>query len=265
MYMRLGFSVAMNVRPDVLLLDEVLAVGDEAFQQKCFGKIWDFKRSGGTMVFVSHDPSAVERLCDRAVLLEQGRAVAHGTAEEVVRTYHRRLAAKRPVVSAERVVGVSTGSCQINEVRAVGGDQSIRDRFVEGEPFAIEVWLRSDTGVSAAQLTIGFRDASGHPLAGQTTPPLDLAPGQIQLVRLHLHEPPLRDGRFFVDVGVVSADGDRVLAQADSALELTMFAQEALAGGPVRLGATWEVAEPAAPGEASAPAAEPEPAEVAHS
>src|SRR5438270_12548564 len=65
MYMRLGFSVAMNVRPDVLLLDEVLAVVDEAFQHKCFGKIWDFKRAGGTMVFVSHDPAAVERLCDR--------------------------------------------------------------------------------------------------------------------------------------------------------------------------------------------------------
>ena len=64
MYMRLGFSVAMHIQPDVLLLDEVLAVGDEAFQQKCFGKIGDFKRGGGTIVFVSHDPAAVERLCD---------------------------------------------------------------------------------------------------------------------------------------------------------------------------------------------------------
>ena len=62
--MRLGFSVAMHIQPDVLLLDEVLAVGDEAFQQKCYGKIGDFKRGGGTIVFVSHDPGAVERLCD---------------------------------------------------------------------------------------------------------------------------------------------------------------------------------------------------------
>src|SRR5947208_11316593 len=70
MYMRLGFSVAMHVRPNVLLLDEVLAVGDEAFQQKCFGRIWDFKRAGGTIVFVSHDPGTVERLCERAMLLD---------------------------------------------------------------------------------------------------------------------------------------------------------------------------------------------------
>ena len=78
MYLRLGFSVAMHIQPDILLLDEVLAVGDEAFQQKCQGRIWDFKRAGGTIVFVSHDPTSVERLCDRAMLLEKGRVVECG-------------------------------------------------------------------------------------------------------------------------------------------------------------------------------------------
>ena len=73
MYMRLGFSVAMHVQPDVLLLDEVFAVGDEAFQQKCYAKIWEFKRSGGTIVFVSHDPArsrtcASERSCSSTVV-----------------------------------------------------------------------------------------------------------------------------------------------------------------------------------------------------
>jgi ABC-type polysaccharide/polyol phosphate transport system ATPase subunit len=247
MYMRLGFSVAMNVLPDILLLDEVLAVGDEAFQHKCFGKIWDFKRGGGTMVFVSHDPAAVERLCDRAILLEQGRVVERGKAEDVVRAYHRRLAAKRPAVSTERVLGVSTGSCQIHEVRAVAGDQAVRDRFMEGEPFALEVWLRSETGLTAAQVTIGFRDAGGHLLAAQTTPAVDLAPDALQPIRLHLHEPPLRDGRFFVDVSVVSHDRDRELATAENALELTVFGQEATAEGPVRLGASWEL--PAVPAQ----------------
>jgi ABC-type polysaccharide/polyol phosphate transport system ATPase subunit len=248
MYMRLGFSVAMNVQPDVLLLDEVLAVGDEAFQHKCFGKIWDFKRGGGTMVFVSHDPSAVERLCDRAVLLEQGQAVEQGPAEEVVRSYHRRLAARRPGVTTDRVLGKSTGSCQIHEVRAVGGDQAVRDRFMEGEPFAIEAWLRSETGLTAAQLTIGLRDGGGRALAAQTTPAIDLQPGSLQPVRLHLLESPLRDGRFFVDVKVVSHDDDRELASAENALELTVFGQEATSAGPIRLAATWELPVPT-PGE----------------
>ena len=73
MFMRLGFAIASHLAADVLLLDEVFAVGDEAFQRKCFGKIFDFKRSGGTIVFVSHDAAAVERLCERAVLLREGR------------------------------------------------------------------------------------------------------------------------------------------------------------------------------------------------
>ena len=78
MYMRLGFSVAAHIQADVLLLDEVFAVGDEEFQRKCFGKIHEFKSRGGTIVFVSHDAQAVERLCDRAVLLRQGEVVFNG-------------------------------------------------------------------------------------------------------------------------------------------------------------------------------------------
>ena len=71
--MRLGFAIAAHLDADVLLLDEVFAVGDEAFQRKCFGKIFEFKQRGGTIVFVSHDASQVERLCERAVLLREGR------------------------------------------------------------------------------------------------------------------------------------------------------------------------------------------------
>src|SRR5438477_3717176 len=73
MYMRLGFAVAAHLEADVLLLDEVFAVGDEEFQRKCFGKIFEFRERGGTIVFVSHDASAVERLCERAILLREGR------------------------------------------------------------------------------------------------------------------------------------------------------------------------------------------------
>src|SRR5919201_2920951 len=105
MCMVLGFSVAMNAQPDVLLLDEVLAVGDEAFQQKCFGRIWEFKRAGGTIVFVSHDPVAVERLCDRAILLREGRVAAEGAAEDVLRAYHRSLAEHKVAASAPALGG----------------------------------------------------------------------------------------------------------------------------------------------------------------
>ena len=96
MYMRLGFSVAAHIEADVLLLDEVFAVGDEAFQRKCFGKIAEFKRRGGTIVFVSHDAQAVERLCDRAVLLKHGRR-SRSTARRA-----RRSRATGELLAAER-------------------------------------------------------------------------------------------------------------------------------------------------------------------
>ena len=100
--MRLAFAIASHVNPDVLLLDEVLAVGDEAFQRKCFGRIFDFRRGGGTLVFVSHDPAAVERVCDRAVLLVDGRIVADGPPRDVLAAYHRHLADDGPRGRARR-------------------------------------------------------------------------------------------------------------------------------------------------------------------
>ena len=94
MFMRLGFSVAAHIRADVLLLDEVFAVGDEQFQRKCFGKIAEFKNRGGTIVFVSHDARAVERLCDRAVLLRQGELAFDGSTSEAIAAYRRLLGAE---------------------------------------------------------------------------------------------------------------------------------------------------------------------------
>ena len=242
MYMRLGFSVAMHVNPDVLLLDEILAVGDEAFQHKCYGKIWDFKRAGGTIVFVSHDPGAVERLCDRAVLLEDGRVTEGGPADEVLRAYHRRLT-RRPASAAarRRIHGRATSSCEIHEVRAVGGDGAARTEFIEGEPFVLEAWLYSGTGVEGAHVTIGVREASGRAVGAKTAAGVTLRAERLEPVRLHLHEPPMREGRFVVDVVVTSHDGDRELALVERALELSVFSQDATAGGPVRLGGTWEI------------------------
>src|SRR5205823_288016 len=95
MHMRLGFAVAAHLEADVLLLDEVFAVGDEEFQRKCFGKIFEFKQRGGTIVFVSHDASAVERLCERAVLLREGRVELDGEVREAIARYHKLLADER--------------------------------------------------------------------------------------------------------------------------------------------------------------------------
>lgn len=87
MIMRLAFSVAVHTDPDILLIDEVLAVGDQAFQAKCFDTIYEFRSSGKSMVCVSHAPAVLRRLCDRAIWLDHGELVMAGTVEEVTQAY----------------------------------------------------------------------------------------------------------------------------------------------------------------------------------
>src|SRR5438094_637047 len=145
-------DVDLDVEPDVLLLDEVLAVGDVAFQEKCYERIWEFKRGGGTIVFVSHDERAVARVCDRALLLEEGRQLETGPAAEVVRAYHARLAGDTAERAASRN-GEPSGPCRVHEVRAVAGDGSIRERFTEGEPMALEVWLYAEQGLEEGRVS----------------------------------------------------------------------------------------------------------------
>jgi lipopolysaccharide transport system ATP-binding protein len=87
MYVRLAFAVAAHLEPEILLVDEVLAVGDAAFQQKCLGKMGDVARAGRTVVLVSHNMDAVQRLCGRALLVERGRIVADGDSRSITAQY----------------------------------------------------------------------------------------------------------------------------------------------------------------------------------
>jgi lipopolysaccharide transport system ATP-binding protein len=91
MYVRLGFAVAAQLEPGVLLIDEVLAVGDAAFQAKCVQRILDLRRRGTTILFISHDLGTIERLCDRAVLLNGGRVAADGAPAQIVTAYLRQV------------------------------------------------------------------------------------------------------------------------------------------------------------------------------
>lgn len=87
MYMRLAFSVAINVDADVILIDEILAVGDQRFQEKCMNKMLELKKQGKTMVFVSHSATAVEFLCDRAIWLNNGKIEMDGNTKDVLEKY----------------------------------------------------------------------------------------------------------------------------------------------------------------------------------
>lgn len=92
MYMRLAFSVATEIDPEILLIDEIMAVGDTSFQEKCFQRVREFLKAGKTIVFVSHDMAQVAEHCDRAILLDHGSIVADGRPDEVIEAYRGSMA-----------------------------------------------------------------------------------------------------------------------------------------------------------------------------
>lgn len=102
MYARLAFSTAISTDPDILLIDEALSVGDEAFQKKCFDKINEFKRKGKTILFVSHGMGIVSQICERAILLDHGSMVSIGPTEKVVTAYHDLLNRKQEAALSEQ-------------------------------------------------------------------------------------------------------------------------------------------------------------------
>ncbi|MGH9098976.1 MAG: ABC transporter ATP-binding protein [Acidimicrobiales bacterium] len=103
MYVRLGFAVAVNVDPDVLVIDEVLAVGDERFQRKCMDRVKQFQREGRTILFVSHAPDLVRSICDRAVALSDGELIGTGLPGEVIRLFRERLLEAGDAIGASEV------------------------------------------------------------------------------------------------------------------------------------------------------------------
>jgi ABC-type polysaccharide/polyol phosphate transport system ATPase subunit len=205
MYMRLGFSIATNVDADILLLDEVFAVGDEAFQRKCVERVLGFKRQGKTIAFVSHSGAALERMCDRALLLRQGMVEYDGQTSEAIRRYQELLAGEE--APAEREAGLEewgTGKARVTSIALEGADGKQRDHFVSGDPLALKLDVEAPTDIGQLQVTLEFRDAGGT-LLGTATKELH-APG---MIRYELARLPLVDGRVQVSVDVTGAGGTR--------------------------------------------------------
>ena len=251
MTMRLGFAVAAHMEADVLLLDEVFAVGDEAFQRKCFGKINEFKQRGGTIVFVSHDASAVERLCERAVLLRAGRVDRDGPTHDVIVRYHQLLAGEAD--PEERAAGLrewGSGEARIEDAALVDSDGDERAQFAAGEPLSLRLRIVANDRLEPPRLSYELRGQAGLLLAADEVDTREFGwpdgRGELRL-RFDVDRIPLADGRFHVRLGLADRDG-RVIHQLDDAASFVVY-PDGGARGPVRLDGRWTREEIAAAAE----------------
>ena len=250
MYMRLGFSVAAHIQADVLLLDEVFAVGDEAFQRKCFGKINEFKNRGGTIVFVSHDAQAVERLCDRAVLLRQGSVVFDGPTHEALTEYRHLLAGeRRPAELAAGLREWGSGEARIVSTRVLDAQGEARPAFAAGEAASIELVTVTDAPIAPPIVSLELRDDSGVVLAGVSQPTGELGFGDEageRILRFDIPRLPLADGHFHLRCALVESHGGQLLHSLDEAAHFFVFPAGAEKGA-VLLEGSWSVQEISAP------------------
>lgn len=170
MLVRLAFSAAIQVQTEVLLIDEVLAVGDANFQQKCFDQFKKLKQEGRTILFVTHDMAAVERFCDRAMLLDKGRMVQIGAPADVARSYNRlnfagapeAAAADDPPERSDRVVSIIDGWFEDPTGRRVS-------EFAYGDPSAIGVEMEFHQAFEDPTLGVALITETGAPIMATST------------------------------------------------------------------------------------------------
>jgi ABC-2 type transport system ATP-binding protein len=212
MYVRLGFAVAVNLEPDVLLVDEVLAVGDELFQAKCLSRIKQFQTEGRTIVFVTHDAATVRQVCDRAIVLDHGRLVLDGRPGDAIHTFRERLHGTLTNIGDAESERADAGV--IADVAIHHAHIASRQHLLPGEPVDIVVDVAPDEPIAEPVLRVEVADRAGTRLfavdsdaLGQPLPPITSA----QQLRVAIKGLWLLDGEYPVSLRLADRATGRVV------------------------------------------------------
>jgi lipopolysaccharide transport system ATP-binding protein len=219
MFMRLGFSVAIHLQPDILLVDEVLAVGDRAYQARCLDRIREMRQQGVTIVFVSHNLGQVQEMCNRAVWLENGHVEAEGTPEQVIHEYASQLTRSSTQALQKAQSSDSTGTqpgassankAQIVQVQLLDREGHEQRSFRTGETFTVRIHFVAHQRIEHPLIGLALYESSGFHINGPNTAlaGLDIesieGPGYIDYVVESL---PLLEGTYLVSTALYDQAG----------------------------------------------------------
>jgi ABC-2 type transport system ATP-binding protein len=179
MYVRLGFSVAINVDPDILFVDEVLAVGDEAFMRKCQEKFTELRQSGKTVVMVTHGMAAVQNLCDRAAWFSHGKLMKIDSAREVVEAYTETVQVDRRT-DEDGHERWGTGEGRIVKVELGGQNGSAPARLHCGSPARIRLHYEMDQPIEKPVFALSIQTLNGWEVSGPTSRDVDCVPDKLE-------------------------------------------------------------------------------------
>jgi len=163
MYVRLAFAVAAHLEPEILLVDEVLAVGDAQFQKKCLGKIKDVSEGGRTVLFVSHNMAAIEGLCEKTIWLEQGSMKMYADSHDVVAEYLRMASfSKENNLDSPTISRKGSGQARFTWLQLMNQHGAPVESITEGEPFRLRLNLRVEKPIEMKIIGVTFRDKVGR-------------------------------------------------------------------------------------------------------
>ena len=236
MYVRLGFAVAVNVEPDVLLVDEVLAVGDANFQRKCLDHVKKFQREGRTIVVVSHGTDTIRQNCARVMVMNHGKVITVDESGEGIRVYLADLLGVGTLEGSESG-GIAGNVFAIGTVQAEHGGSGSRTHLFPGESLTVTADIDSLAAVPNAMATIAIHDDKNE-LVFASDPDDPACAMEIPtgggIVRFLFPEVPLLDGTYSVSVGIRSATDTAIYDWKDQVTQFEV-ANNGRATGRVRL------------------------------
>ncbi len=229
MYVRLAFAVAVHVDPELLLIDEVLAVGDEPFQRKCMKRIKEFQRDGRTIVLVTHGIDVVRQLCDRVIMLDKGEIVVDGKPQEATRAFRERYA---PQIDEQADVR-GTGQVAIMEMKVTDGAGKEKLRFEPGERLGFELVLEAKEPIDDPVVGIAIYNHLDNLVYGTNTALRQVALGRVsgrRRVRWDFGPIPMVEGQYFLTLAVHSRDEQTQYVWLERQVSFKVFSLSADAG-----------------------------------
>ncbi len=206
MYLRLAFAVAAHLEPEILLVDEVLAVGDADFQKKCLGKMGDVAQEGRTVLFVSHNMPAVQALCARAILLRKGTVAVDGPTGDVLREYLGHLHASAAHAFENNPERRGDGAVRLTGARVLDSEGQPTERLVAGTPVTFEFSYENRVGAERAEVMLGIINHLGIVVTHLSTQiaGFSVGLGSMGTVSCRIPNLPLPRGEYRVAVSVHS-------------------------------------------------------------
>jgi ABC-2 type transport system ATP-binding protein len=244
MVVRLGFSIATHVEPEVLLIDEILAVGDQAFQRKSTEKIEQFRRDGRTILVVSHSLGLVQQLCDTVVWLEKGHVKMTGPASDVISEYTGTTYGNFAREDASSKTRWGSGEAQITQVATLDASEQPIDTLSSGGEFRLRLELNSHVRIESPVLRVQMETMSGELVWSTTTQrgtaTLRVLDGPAVAV-LQIPSLPLADGTYYVSVSITDATGTTEFDHCQHWAKIHVVGGQPNDGGVVALPSNWSI------------------------